>query len=83
MLGGQRAAIVPRHQRQAATRQNQEVRAQLQQQQAEALEATRAIQKADAAAARRAIVEETVDVLVSVQADLPICTCCCSTRMGY
>ena len=61
MLGGQRAAIVPHHQRQAATRQNQEVRAQLQQQQAEALEATRAIQKADAAAARRAIVEETVD----------------------
>ena len=73
-------AKITRHQRQAATRHNQEVRVQLQQQ-AEALEATRAIQKADAAAARRAIVEETVDVLVSVQADLPICTCCCSTPM--
>ena len=52
------AKVQGRHERQAATRRNQETRAHQLQQQAQALEATRATQKANAAAARRAVPED-------------------------
>lgn len=57
-----------RHKRQAATRKNQEARARLQQQQAQALEDTRATHKTQAAAARRASVDVTMEAPVRLQA---------------
>lgn len=56
--------------------QKQEARAQLQQQQAQALEATRAIQKATAAAARRATVEKNTLAVSAICLHQVACQAC-------